>query len=115
VFDGKINMNGEALILVDGRTGASATAPGHPTDGTKFSYTIAANSKVHAEREPASVAEFAISFSPSAEVRASHQLLSAILYFFRNSAASRPRRSSAWAAVLAESRVQGWSGPSADS
>jgi hypothetical protein len=41
VFDGKINMNGEALILVDGRARASAAALGHPPDGTKFSNTIA--------------------------------------------------------------------------
>ena len=42
VFDGLIKRDGEAEISVDARTGASAGTPGHPPDGTKYSYMVAA-------------------------------------------------------------------------
>jgi len=42
VFDGKIKPDGEAEILVNALTGASASTPGHPPDGTKYFYSITA-------------------------------------------------------------------------
>jgi len=40
VFDGTIKADGEAEISVNGLTGTSATTPGHPPVGTKFSFSI---------------------------------------------------------------------------
>jgi hypothetical protein len=42
VFNGKIKPDGEAEISVDARTSLSANTPGHPPEGTKFSYNIVA-------------------------------------------------------------------------
>jgi hypothetical protein len=42
VLNGKIKPDGEAEISVDARTGPSANTPGHPPEGTKFSYNIVA-------------------------------------------------------------------------
>jgi hypothetical protein len=42
VADGMIKADGQAEILVNALTGASAVTPGHPPPGTKYSYDIGA-------------------------------------------------------------------------